>query len=728
MVIRNMPSAVKLDCPYVLILEQSSEPALAIQSIDEGAVKSDKYIFTAKIATFIRGEKNNNGREYIKSDYLRHIPYLKEKARKGILLGELDHPEYFDMKGSKASHKILDVWYDEADDTVKIKFEILDTFYGTEARKLVDAGVPIAVSTRSAGKVDANGVVTLFKIFTVDIVIEPGFSAAVAQRLMESNEEHLNFDVYKVHECLDKIKKDTILNKLELVESASDQFTKIYKINESAYFPFFNQNYAEFDIANKINEEEEMSKINELEAQIASLTKMMTKVLENVGQAQDDKDKEAQIQVQVQDAQPAQPSQPAQEVQGGETLGVGGAQPAQGLQGAQPNIQDLPAAQPTTPISVQPAAQPTVPPIPTAPAGGFDVAQIVPQLFQIINTLADAVGSLQNKVGAQGAMLNTIEESFNVENSKIVNAFSQTQIALDTLTKTINEHAMWTESIREATAYNSKLAERIAMYQDAVTTKTNEGLLATKLLESKLAITEGYIRGEIDAKINETAGVVNQITNMIDEGNMLVGKTSIGGKSVKEMIASIKESNEAIIAGSKADADYQKLVTTFPFLQFMTEADRSLFLGESLNTEQKTAIHNYFKTYGYTNAKDTHEVMIAALESVNVNKEGVGIWYTLAPAEYKELFDKELNESEKASIIKFAATQQILSKPAVDQFWSSLKLNDKLKLTESKKALLNTVQNASHSVEDFKKMVDAQKYGSDYEFEMYLQSLRNTRR
>ena len=49
------------------------------------------YEFTAIVAKF--GITNENGRVYQREDYLKHIPYLKEKIAKRMLMGELPSEE-----------------------------------------------------------------------------------------------------------------------------------------------------------------------------------------------------------------------------------------------------------------------------------------------------------------------------------------------------------------------------------------------------------------------------------------------------------------------------------------------------------------------------------------------------------------------------------------------------------------------------------------------------------
>ena len=174
----------KIKDSYVFVVEGIDSPIMP-----DSAVQTEKlYEYTAIVAKF--GITNEIGSSYQREDYINQIPYLKEKISKKMLMGELDHPQNYDTSLKNVSHQITDIWYDSADDTVKVRLKLLNTFYGRIAKSLIDDGVQISISSRSAGKVSEDGVVSLFKIFTFDLVAEPGF--AQAQLLPVVNESFQN--------------------------------------------------------------------------------------------------------------------------------------------------------------------------------------------------------------------------------------------------------------------------------------------------------------------------------------------------------------------------------------------------------------------------------------------------------------------------------------------------------------------------------------------------------
>lgn len=154
--------------------------------------KDNKYIFTGCF-TQCSSKKpggriivNRNQRIYFDDEVLRHLGYLRDQIKEnGFLAGELDHPDRFEVKLAESSHKITDLWYDEPTQRIMGRLELLDTPKGMIARQLVDAGLKLAVSSRSAGNVNPDKSVDIDMIYTYDIVFTPGFEEAHLQRVNE---------------------------------------------------------------------------------------------------------------------------------------------------------------------------------------------------------------------------------------------------------------------------------------------------------------------------------------------------------------------------------------------------------------------------------------------------------------------------------------------------------------------------------------------------------------
>ena len=167
---------------YVLILEKSSSN---LSTKKEG----NDYFLEGVAAVF--GVENSNHRIYEEQEYLPHLDYLQKKIDQNRLVGELDHPKEFDVSLKNISHVIVDLSYDKSNRNVKIKVKLLDTPAGKIARSLVDAGIPISISSRAAGNVKENKKVEIKKIFTYDLVADPGFENAQLERVYESLGSHI---------------------------------------------------------------------------------------------------------------------------------------------------------------------------------------------------------------------------------------------------------------------------------------------------------------------------------------------------------------------------------------------------------------------------------------------------------------------------------------------------------------------------------------------------------
>ena len=161
----------------LLILERSSQN---LQKI----TKNGKTMLEGVFAEF--GKENRNGRVYEEKEYLPHLEYLKKDIANGNLLGELDHPERFEVALGSVSHKISELWYDQATRQVKGRIEIIEgTPKGQIAKSLLDAGVPLSISSRAAGTVNEDKTVAIQQIYTYDLVAKPGFEAAQLHQVNE---------------------------------------------------------------------------------------------------------------------------------------------------------------------------------------------------------------------------------------------------------------------------------------------------------------------------------------------------------------------------------------------------------------------------------------------------------------------------------------------------------------------------------------------------------------
>ena len=202
---------------FVLVLEKSSHNLKTEKSGNE-------YYLEGIAAVF--GKENSNQRIYEEREYLPHLQYLKEKIEQKRLVGELDHPKEFDVSLKNISHLVEELAYNQGDRTLRIKVKLLDTPAGKIAKSLVDAGIPVSISSRAAGNVMENKKVQIKKIFTYDLVADPGFENAQLERVYENLGYNLE----------EKSMAESILKGLPLMNESlgleNDSNFKIYRIND----------------------------------------------------------------------------------------------------------------------------------------------------------------------------------------------------------------------------------------------------------------------------------------------------------------------------------------------------------------------------------------------------------------------------------------------------------------------------------------------------------------
>lgn len=222
-----MPEISSLNENMVFILEKQSR---ILEAYKESTSEGKEYVLKGIAAQF--GKENNNNRIYEEGEYLPHLEYLKDKIKQKRLVGELDHPEKFDISLNNVSHIIDDLEYDKSGRVLNIKVRLLDTPAGQIAKKLVDAGVPLSISSRAAGNVGPDKKVQIKKIFTYDLVADPGFQDAQLERVYESAGFSQEEVIYK--------REKSIVNRLECLNESlglkNSDSLRIYNVNDNEEF------------------------------------------------------------------------------------------------------------------------------------------------------------------------------------------------------------------------------------------------------------------------------------------------------------------------------------------------------------------------------------------------------------------------------------------------------------------------------------------------------------
>ena len=196
----------------LLILERSSSTLVA-------DAKSGDYVLEGIFGEI--DKKNKNNRIYTESEYLPQIEALQEKIKSSKLLGELDHPAKFDVSLKNVSHIIEELYYDNESKQVRGKIRLLDTDAGRQAKALVDAGVPLQISSRAAGEVSEGGQVKIKQLFTYDLVADPGFANAELNRVNESFgfDADSNIQIFQINDT------ENLVTETETIENQNNTNT-----------------------------------------------------------------------------------------------------------------------------------------------------------------------------------------------------------------------------------------------------------------------------------------------------------------------------------------------------------------------------------------------------------------------------------------------------------------------------------------------------------------------
>jgi hypothetical protein len=217
----------------ILIVENNTNPL----SLNENLSGKDKYVLSGPFTEF--DIVNRNERVYTANKFLPALQELNERIKQlGVVYGEFDHPDVFDTSLQRASHIITKASFMKESNRVDGEIRLLTTYWGKEARALVDDGCPIFVSSRAAGITESDGSVSLKKLFTYDIVADPGFASAKmsVKPLNESLGYNLNKSNFRIYEMSDESKINQLFmnNNNDFVTKKQLTDYSKYLINEIA--------------------------------------------------------------------------------------------------------------------------------------------------------------------------------------------------------------------------------------------------------------------------------------------------------------------------------------------------------------------------------------------------------------------------------------------------------------------------------------------------------------
>ena len=560
------------------------------------------------------GQMNNNRRVYEKNEYLPHLSYLQEKIDKHQLVGALDHPQHFDAKLSEASHIIEGLNYDGGN-KVNIKLRILEnTPNGKIAKALLDGGVSLSISSRAAGQVNESGKVTLQRIFTYDLVGEPGFTEAVLRKTVN---ESLKNEFKMITESYSNLKEKSIVTSNNLMDISenlnfADNF-KIYKINKSnkelgtTFLPNTQIQKNKTTMADFVTKEQMDQYSEVLKNQFAGIKKELKSqklVLESVNT----------------------------------TTG-------------------------TTEIDANKLV-------------GF-VNYLAAQLEGVVNYADYISAKLNESIKYTEHVAETTNNSIEYS-SYVGEKLNQSIAHQDYLAEKVNQNINYSEYIKEnlnsSIKYQNYLAEEVdkgLQYTEYVAEGLNRGLEFSDYLAENINANRDYSQ-YLSEKVGQTIGYSEYLAESLNEtvtpGNKRNVLSSVDKLDESTSIDSLISKVDQVITQVNDKSSNAVLESRYPFLKVMSDAKKKAFY--TLDVESKQAIVEALTGAVWFNEAEVVNIMESVLDHKNAN---VPAYVRFIPAEYKATWNI-MNENEKSRIHIKSQLYKINTPYQAKSFWDEMDL------------------------------------------------------
>jgi len=610
-------------------ITNTSDMLFIIERVNEGlnsaTLDNGDIVMEGVCAVF--GTKNNNNRIYEKAEYLPHLDYLNEKIERGQLFGELDHPQNFDVSLKNVSHVVEKLWYDQNSDNVKIKVRLLNTPAGQIAKTLVESGCTISTSSRAAGQVMNEGKVKIQRIFTYDLVAEPGFSEAVLRR---SVNESFQSNYSMLFESLDNIKATSIINTLvDISESLNlEESIKVYKINNEEIVNTMENNNKH--MANEFVTKEAFNQYSELvKSKFDSLKESVDKMVDGFTVTEDD-----------------------QEVD--------------------PTLVEDPTAEKEE----------------ETPATNEKLVEYVNYLSSELSKVIDynnyLSGMLNKSINYSEHVAEKVNKVIDYSDylaEKVEQNIGYSEYVAENLNGAIDYSEHIAENVNKNIKYTEYLAENLdkgIQYTEYVAEKSEQGIRYTEYIGENLKHSIGYANylaenlekgikyseyiaeslneGKV-ALSTETASAFSQIEKLDESVNYQVSE----GSKVNDIVSSVNN----IVKHIKDNSAKSVLESRYPFLKLLNEDNKSRFF--NLDQTQKTAIIEALSGAVYFKEEDVIQIIESVL---NVQQENTPNLIKFMPAKFKDIFES-MTPAEK-SRLEAQASLTVLNTPyQVKNFWES---------------------------------------------------------
>jgi hypothetical protein len=563
------PNSAQIDRnDWVLIVENVGEK-LQVQNTGSAGT-----VLEGVCAVF--GQMNNNRRVYEKTEYLPHLTYLQDKISKRQLVGTIDHPQHFEAKLSEASHIIEGLNYDGGN-KVHIKVRLLEnTPHGKLAKALIDGGVQLSISSRAAGQVSESGAVKLQRIFTYDLVGEPGFTEAV---LRQTVSESLKSNFSMINESYSSMKENSLIQKSGLVDLSeslnfADNF-KVYKINklENSSGNNFQRTIQEQKNNNTMAEfvtKEQMDKYSEvLQKQFTGIKKELKNHRSVLESSQNSPSTDSDLRSYVNYL-------------------------AESLEGVI-NYADY----------------------------------LSHKVNQSINYTEHVAETANNGIEYSSYLGEMLNRSVNYQD-----------YVSEKLNQSINYSEYIKESLNNSIKYQNYLAEELdknIQYTEYVAEGANRGIEFTEYVSENVNLNREYAQ-YLSEKLGQSIGYSEYIAESLTDGTKLRTRNVLGGvsglnesSSIDNLISKV----DRVITEVNDKSSKAVLENKYPFLKVMSEANKKSFFGLEAGTKQ--AIVEALNGSVWFNENDITGIMEAV---INHKEQNIPTYLRFMPAEYKPIWNE----------------------------------------------------------------------------------------
>lgn len=615
---------------WVLIVENVGEKLQVQKSSSAGVV------LEGVCAVF--GQMNNNRRVYEKSEYLPHLTYLQEKITRKQLVGTVDHPQHFEPKLGEASHIIEALTYDGGD-KVYIKVRLLEnTPHGKLAKALIDGGVQLSISSRAAGQVSESGYVKLQRIFTYDLVGEPGFTEAVLRKTVS---ESLKSDFSMITESYNSMKEKSFIHQSGLSDISeslnfADNF-KVYKINklENSSGIQFQGTLQEQKNNNTMAEfvtKEQMDKYSEvLKTQFNGIKK---------------------------------------EIKNHKSI----------LESAQANETSNSNSELVGFINY--------------------LAESLEGVINFTDYLSHKLNESVRYTEHVAETTNSSIEYSSYLGEKLNQSVNYQEHVAEKVNQSINYAEYIKESLNNSIKYQNYLAEEVdkgLQYTEYVAQGTNRSIEFGEYLSENINQNRDYSQ-YLAEKVGESIGYAEYIGESI-EGGVTVNTrnilSNVGKLDESNSIDALISKVDQVITEVNDKSSKAVLESKYPFLKVMNEANKKSFFGLESNTKQ--AIVEALNGSVWFNENDIVGIMEAV---VNHKEQNIPIYIRFMPAEYKPTWN-EMNEAEQGRIHAKAQLYTVNTPYQAKAFWDDVDMrgiNERIEIQKNNNKKMQQL-NESQSTE-----------------------------